>query len=130
MTSNFIFHNGQYYQLGDIVYLTDLSGDKYFAQLQGFLQDQYCEKSALINWLIPTNSSPRDGTFDPATYVLGPCEDAPRKLEYMTFVMHAPSDYYKKNAPYPTIKNDTAGFIWTRLGPVAIDKTNETTEDI
>ncbi|ESO93483.1 hypothetical protein LOTGIDRAFT_178504 [Lottia gigantea] len=66
------------------------------------LQDQYNEKSAVITWLLPTQSSPSD-RFDPSTYILGPEEDLPRKLEFMEFVCHAPSDYFRaKNAPYPT----------------------------
>lgn len=45
-------------------------GKPYFAQIRGFIQDQYCEKSAALTWLIPTQSSPRDH-FDPGTYILG-----------------------------------------------------------
>ena len=43
----------------------------------------------------------------------------PRKLDYFTFVMHAPDDYfYYKNAPYPT-NNVIADqeFVMTRMGP-------------
>lgn len=44
-----------------------------------------------------------------------------RKLEYMEFVMHAPSDYYKaSNSPYPLTDselNNYNGFIWTSLEP-------------
>ena len=70
--------------------------------------------------LLPTTRSPEpeDG-FDPATYVVGPEEEFPRKLEYFTFVMHAPDDYfYYKNAPYPTdaICSDQE-YVLTRLGP-------------
>lgn len=44
----------------------------YYAQFRGFLTDQYCEKSAVISWLLPTQNSPKpeDG-FDPATYIIG-----------------------------------------------------------
>lgn len=51
----------------------------------------------------------------------GPEEDLPRKLEYMEFVMHAPSDYYKaSNSPYPLTDsevNNYNGFIWTSMEP-------------
>jgi hypothetical protein len=117
VTSNNIFFRGIYLQSGDIVALTDIEGGIYYAQLRGFLQDQYCEKSAAITWLVPTTSSPADGSFDAATFILGPEEDIPRKLETMQFVMHAPSDYFKPTAAYPTESpSQTAGFIWTRAG--------------
>jgi hypothetical protein len=82
------------------------------------------EKSAVITWLIPTKSSPDPNEeFDPATYLIGPEEDMPRKLSYLQHVMSAPSDYYyEKNTPYPgshvddLYKEETKkGFIWTNL---------------
>lgn len=45
-------------------------GKPYFAQIRGFIQDQYCEKSAALTWLIPTQTSPKDH-FDPGTYIVG-----------------------------------------------------------
>ncbi|KAJ1527194.1 hypothetical protein ONE63_008725 [Megalurothrips usitatus] len=118
VTSNFVFHKGSYIQVGDIVSLQDVDGDIFYAQIRGLLTDQYCEKSAVITWLIPTIASPEpeDG-FDPATYVIGPDEDIPRKLECMEFVMHAPSDYYKANTPYPPTNppESRKSFIWTKL---------------
>ena len=59
-----------YWQSGDLVSVMDHDGGIYYAQIRGFLEDQYCEKSAVINWLIPTTASPKD-SFDPATYILG-----------------------------------------------------------
>lgn len=50
--------------------MNDAEGREYFAQIRGLLQDQYCEKSAVIAWLIPSQSSPKDN-FDPSTYMLG-----------------------------------------------------------
>ena len=49
-----------------------MDGGVYYAQFRGFLTDQYCEKSAVISWLLPTQNSPKpeDG-FDPATYIIG-----------------------------------------------------------
>ncbi|KAI0238708.1 GATA zinc finger domain-containing protein 1 [Lamellibrachia satsuma] len=70
VTSDYIFYEGIYWQVGDIVSLMDHDGGIYYAQIRGFLQDQYCEKSAVITWLLPTVDSPTD-TFDPATYILG-----------------------------------------------------------
>lgn len=61
------------------------------------------------------SSPPPDEGFTPETYMIGPEEDLPRKLECMEFVMHAPSDYFKlKNSPYPpTLTEKGGGFIWT-----------------
>jgi hypothetical protein len=56
--------------VGDIASVTDHDGGLFFVQLRGFLQDQYCEKSAVLTWLLPTQSSPKDH-FDPSTYILG-----------------------------------------------------------
>ena len=40
-------------------------------------------------------------------------------MEYMDFVCHAPSDYFKaRNTPYPVLgKDPDLCFIWTSLGP-------------
>ena len=59
-------------QIGDIVALYGVDGGVYYAQIRGFLTDQYCEKSATISWLLPTGSSPPpEEGFDPSTYILG-----------------------------------------------------------
>ena len=61
-------------------------GDIYYAQLRGFLIDQFAEKSAVISWLLPTRESPPPNEgFHPATYVLGPEEEVPRKMEVIDF---------------------------------------------
>ena len=63
---------GSYYQVGDIVSFIDIDGGTYYAQIRGLLQDQYCEKSAVITWLLPTkNSPPPEKCFDPSTYIIG-----------------------------------------------------------
>ncbi|KAK7495690.1 hypothetical protein BaRGS_00013137 [Batillaria attramentaria] len=118
VTGDSIFHDGQYFQVGDVVSLVDHDGGVYYAQLRGFMCDQYNEKSAIITWLLPTQHSTQ-GRFDPSTYILGPEEDIPRKMEYMEFVCHAPSDYFMaKNTPYPTQAKETdLCFIWTSVGP-------------
>ncbi|NP_001161552.1 GATAD1-like transcription factor [Saccoglossus kowalevskii] len=126
VTSNSIFYRGMYHQVGDIVSLLDEGGGIYYAQIRGFMQDQYCDKSAVITWLLPSQASSKDH-FDPATYVLGPEEDLPRKMEYMEFVCHAPSDYYKaRNTPYEVIPvtHDT-GYIWTSIAPSKPPSTTE-----
>lgn len=57
--------------------MLDVDGDVYYGQIRGLLQDQYCEKSAVITWLLPTDSSPKD-RFDPSTYIVG--KDIPLQL--------------------------------------------------
>lgn len=62
---------GVYYQIGDVIRVIDEDdGKPYYAQIRGFVQDQYCEKSAALTWLIPTQASPSDH-FDPGTYIIG-----------------------------------------------------------
>lgn len=91
--------------------------------------DNFCEKSAVITWLLPTQSSPPPSEgFDPSTYVIGPEEDHSRLLSCMEFVMHAPSDYYHdKTTPYPPVEGESysqnsatggGGFIWTTIDSV------------
>lgn len=59
-------------QIGDIVSMTDIDGGTFYAQIRGFMTDQYCEKSAVITWLLPTKASPPpEKCFDPATYIIG-----------------------------------------------------------
>lgn len=104
VTSDAIFYKGFLYQAGDIVSVIDVSGKIYYAQIRGFLQDQYCEKSASLTWLIPTQQSPKN-VFDPYTYILGPEEDIPRKLAFLNFVCNCPSDYFLiKNSPFASSK--------------------------
>lgn len=119
VTSESLFHKGLYYQIGDVVSVIDEDdGKMYYAQIRGFIQDQYCEKSAALSWLIPTSSSPKDH-FDPATYIIGPDEDLPRKMDCLDFVCHAPSEYFKsRSSPFPTLPSrPEKGFIWTHIGP-------------
>ncbi|XP_008329943.1 GATA zinc finger domain-containing protein 1 [Cynoglossus semilaevis] len=119
ITSESVFHKGVYYQTGDVIKVTDEDdGKSYYAQIRGFVQDQYCEKSAALTWLIPTQASPKD-QFDPGTYIVGPEEDLPRKMEYLEFVCHAPSEYFKsRSSPFPTIPiRPEKGYIWTHIGP-------------
>uniref|UniRef100_A0A8C5DKT7 GATA zinc finger domain-containing protein 1 n=1 Tax=Gouania willdenowi TaxID=441366 RepID=A0A8C5DKT7_GOUWI len=119
ITSESVFHKGVYYQTGDVIkVIDDEDGKPYYAQIRGFVQDQYCEKSATLTWLLPTQASPKD-QFDPGTYIVGPEEDLPRKMEYLEFVCHAPSEYFKsRSSPFPTIPiRPEKGYIWTHIGP-------------
>ncbi|XP_056638688.1 GATA zinc finger domain-containing protein 1 [Diorhabda sublineata] len=118
VTSEWVFYKGHYIQVGDIVSLKDSEGDKYYAQIKALMTDQYCNKSAVITWLLPTQESPPPNeTFDAATYIIGPEEDISRNLESMEFVMHAPSDYYKsRNTPYPSpYATAEPGYIWASI---------------
>nr|XP_060638246.1 GATA zinc finger domain-containing protein 1 isoform X1 [Anolis sagrei ordinatus] len=128
ITAESIFYKGVYYQIGDVVSVIDeQDGKTYYAQIRGFIQDQYCEKSAALTWLIPTTASPKD-CFDPATYIIGPEEDLPRKIEYLEFVCHAPSEYFKsRSSPFPTIPTrPEKGYIWTHVGPTPAISIKET----
>ncbi|XP_021018289.1 GATA zinc finger domain-containing protein 1 [Mus caroli] len=128
VTAESIFYKGVYYQIGDVVSVIDeQDGKPYYAQIRGFIQDQYCEKSAALTWLIPTLASPRD-QFDPASYIIGPEEDLPRKMEYLEFVCHAPSEYFKsRSSPFPTVPTrPEKGYIWTHVGPTPAITIKET----
>ncbi|XP_043923608.1 GATA zinc finger domain-containing protein 1 [Protopterus annectens] len=128
ITSDSIFFNGIYYQTGDVVSVVDEEdGKTYYAQIRGFVQDQYCEKSAALTWLIPTLASPKDH-FDPSTYIVGPEEDIPRKMAYLEFVCHAPSEYFKsRSSPFPTVPTkQEKGYIWTHVGPTPAITVKET----
>ncbi|EHB18210.1 GATA zinc finger domain-containing protein 1 [Heterocephalus glaber] len=128
ITAESIFYKGVYYQIGDVVSVIDeQDGKPYYAQVRGFIQDQYCEKSAALTWLIPTLSSPKD-QFDPSSYIIGPEEDLPRKMEYLEFVCHAPSEYFKsRSSPFPTVPTrPEKGYIWTHVGPTPAITIKET----
>lgn len=119
ISSESIFYKGVYFQTGDVIRVIDEDdGKPYYAQIRGFVQDQYCEKSAALTWLLPTQASPKD-QFDPGTYIVGPEEDLPRKMEYLDFVCHAPSEYFKsRSSPFPTIPlRQEKGYVWTHIGP-------------
>jgi len=120
VTSDKVYFKGQYLHVGDIVSVTNIDDDIYYAQLRGFLTDEYSDKSAVITWLLPTTASPPPNEgFHPATYIVGPEEELPRKLEVFTFVMHAPDDYfYNRKAPYRTESRPTGtNYTSVRLGP-------------
>lgn len=128
--NSMVFFQGSYIQIGDIVSLCNSKSDIFYAQIRGLMIDNFCEKSAFITWLLPTQSSPAPTEFfDPSTYIIGPEEDQPRLLSCMEFVMHAPSDYFHdKNTPFPSVEshpyglsqNPRGGFIWTNIDSVRV----------
>lgn len=125
-TKTHVFHDGFYYQVGDIVSLYS-KGKKYYAQIRSLIVDTFCEKSACLTWLIPTTSSPDpEEAFDASTYLVGLEEDIPRRIaNTMEFVMNAPSNYFiNRTEPYakPEVLADglyteknKKGFIWTSV---------------
>jgi len=65
-----VFYKGQYFQLGDVVSLSDEGDELYFAQITGLMQDHNYEKSATIAWLLPNKPSTEE-FFAPDNYLLG-----------------------------------------------------------
>ncbi|XP_054290478.1 GATA zinc finger domain-containing protein 1-like [Macrosteles quadrilineatus] len=120
-TSTMVLYKQTVWRSGDIVSVRDVEGGIYYAQLDLFLSDMYCEPSASITWLLPTrNDSPfKDKGFDPMSYVLGPHDDSPRKLEYFEFVMHCPSDYYRTKTPFPDgLPDFNRPSVWGRMNAI------------
>ncbi|CRL04758.1 CLUMA_CG017818, isoform A [Clunio marinus] len=123
-TKTHVFHDGFYYQVGDIVSLMS-KGKKYYAQIRSLIVDTFCEKSAVLTWLVPTTSSPDPNEeFDPSTYLVGYEEDIPRRIaNTMEFIMNAPSTYfYNRTEPYSKpeeladgLYSDKKGFVWTSI---------------
>merc|ERR1712226_1480502 len=72
VTSDRVYFRGEFFTRGDVVSVQDVeSGGTFYAQIRGFLTDQYCEKSCVITWLLPTTQSPSpEEGFDPATYIV------------------------------------------------------------
>uniref|UniRef100_A0A182KG35 GATA zinc finger domain-containing protein 1 n=1 Tax=Anopheles christyi TaxID=43041 RepID=A0A182KG35_9DIPT len=121
-----LLHENVWYQLGDVVSMVDTKDNTYYAQIRGLLVDAFNEKSAVVTWLLPsTVSPPPNEGFDPATYMAGPDEEAPRRLTYMSFVMNAPLNYFlDRNDPYPrpecygpgnTTQGDNRNYVWTSI---------------
>ncbi|XP_049292837.1 GATA zinc finger domain-containing protein 1-like [Anopheles funestus] len=121
-----LLDDSTWYQIGDIVSMVDAKDNTYYAQIRGLIIDAFNEKSAVLTWLLPTTvSPPPNEAFDPATYLAGPDEDVPRRLAYMKFVMHAPTNYYlDRNNPYPrpecygpsnTMQSDNRNYVWTSI---------------
>uniref|UniRef100_A0A1I8HF37 BAH domain-containing protein n=1 Tax=Macrostomum lignano TaxID=282301 RepID=A0A1I8HF37_9PLAT len=88
VSSDSLVQSGVRYAIGDVVQLKDKQsqGVAYYALLRGLLQDQYLTGYCVLTWLLPTTAAPPDGSFDPAAYLPGPDEDAPRPLDSVRFV--------------------------------------------
>jgi hypothetical protein len=124
-TKSAVFHDGFYFQVGDIVSVM-CRGKKYYAQIRGLVVDTFMEKSACLSWLIPTTSSPDPNeAFDPQTYLIGLEEDIPRRIaNTMEYVMTAPSSYFiSRSEPYGKpveladnlYEKSKKSFIWTNV---------------
>jgi len=125
-TKTHVFHDGFYYQIGDIVSVKS-KGKKYYAQIRSLIVDTFSEKSAVLTWLIPTTSSPDPNEdFDPSTYLVGLEEDIPRRIaNTMEFVMHSSSTYFiNRTEPYAKpeelsdglySEKNKKGFVWTSV---------------
>lgn len=48
----------------------------------------------------------------------GPEEELPRKLDFLEFVQHAPSEFYKLDENIKITCEKEAGYIWTSMGAV------------
>jgi hypothetical protein len=116
------------YRAGDIVSIVDQQdGRTYFAQIRGFLQDELCEKSAVISWLLPcTEQAASAQHFTPNEFYLGPDEELPRKMSCMQFVCHAPSDYYRPaSEPFACLSSDVScqsGFVWAGMKSTLVNR--------
>jgi len=93
ITSNAVYSNGLLYQVGDIVCTCDVEGGTFYAQIRGFLQNEYCEKSVVVTWLIPKVANP--SKFDPLLFVPALDEDHPRPMDCFDFVCRARTDLFK-----------------------------------
>ncbi|ODM93030.1 Stress-induced-phosphoprotein 1 [Orchesella cincta] len=109
-----IFHHGNYFQAGDVVFV-EMEGDNLLhGQVSGILMDQHGEISAGIRWLAPACPIYALVDFDPNNY--GIRYDVPEKLvkiEYLNFVMHLNPDYFQGHSSFRKIEKNS---IYTRFG--------------
>jgi len=108
------------FEVGDIVYLIDSNLSCFYAQIRALFQDENVNAFAFLTWLLPTSlkSSTNNFHFDPNAYSIGPNEEYPRSLNSLSFVCHAPSDYYQvKTYPQLTTTDNKRSFnyIWTQI---------------
>ncbi|VDN96907.1 unnamed protein product [Rodentolepis nana] len=94
------FHRGIWYQIGDIVSLTDTDGDEYYAQIRTFIIDSHEDAHVVLTWLVPTVEA-KGKKFEASNYVIGMEEDIPRRIECVAFYARCPSDYFRPvDSPY------------------------------
>lgn len=99
-----IMHNNYFLSIGDIVSLRS-EGTNYYAQITIFIESVFCEKYAALIWLLPTTSrSSADVGFDPFAFVYGPEDESFYDVRQLKFVMHPPTQFYKRFIP-PVPKN-------------------------
>ncbi|XP_065183220.1 GATA zinc finger domain-containing protein 1-like [Sycon ciliatum] len=84
--SESVQYDGMTYRIGDVVSILDVEGGIYYAQIRGFLRDQYAESFAVLTWLLPTQPDPVH--FDMNHFRLGPEEETPRPMSVLKFVCH------------------------------------------
>ncbi|GIY14617.1 GATA zinc finger domain-containing protein 1 [Caerostris darwini] len=111
-----IQHHGMPLINGDIVSLVNDQRQVRYAQIRCLLQDQYYQNNALITWLFPTEKSFK-GQFDPATYIIGHEDNVPRSLDFLEFVCHQPSEYFKSK-----LQPDTDNLLEPDMGYVLTSK--------
>jgi len=117
-----LYSKDRRFQIGDIVYLIDAKFSCFYAQIRALLQDEQLNAFAFLTWLLPTNISTSTDNFhfDPNGYSIGPNEEYPRSLNSLSFVCHAPSNYFQVKT-YPqslttTIDNKRSmNYIWTQF---------------
>ena len=106
-TSDFIIHQGQYFQRGDVVSVIDADDHRtYYAQCNAFMTNEFCEKFLSITWLLPIKKLEPNCSFQPSLFYLGPSDELIRNMNCVEFVCHAPTDYFKpENSIFSTIPN-------------------------
>lgn len=103
-SSNSMFYQGQCFKSGDIVSVIDHADRKtYYAQCTGFLTNQFGEQLVSYTWLLPTEPIEESKPFNPSTFYLGPEDGSLHHIDSVSFVCHAPSDYYKPQSFYKVL---------------------------
>lgn len=83
------------YKIGDIVFLR-VDGRKYYAQIRILVEDSFSEKYAALIWLLPSTETDLEDGFNAFTFMYGPQDTFLYELRNLTFVMHPPTEYYKR----------------------------------
>ncbi|CAL8099569.1 unnamed protein product [Orchesella dallaii] len=109
-----IFHHGNYFQAGDIVFVEMEEDTLLHGQISGIMMDHFGEISAGIRWLAPVSPIYALVGFDPKNYATR--FDVPEKLvkiEYVNFVMHLNPDYFLGHPSFHKIEKNS---IYSRFG--------------
>ncbi|CAF0808198.1 unnamed protein product [Adineta ricciae] len=125
-----LYSKGRRFEIGDIVYLIDSNLSCFYAQIRALFQDEHVNAYAFLTWLLPTSikSSTNNFQFDPNAYSIGPNEEYPRSLNSLSFVCHAPSDYFQvKTYPQSMTTDNKRSFkyVWSQI----CDNNNNTEND-